>query len=529
MRRGGDLGIGSWPARRARIAPERTVLVHGEQSWTYADLYERTERLARALRGLGVGPGDRVAYLGVNHPALLETLFAVGRLGAIFVPLNTRLAPVEIAYMLGDSGCCVLVHGAEMDSVAWGSVTEVPAVRHVVTVGSASNDELEYERLLADGGDGEPVEQDVSLEDTSMIIYTSGTTGLPKGAMITHGNLTWNTMNQLAHVDILSSDVALGVAPWFHTAGLNQVTMPTLFKGGQIVVAPKFDPGELLATVERMRITSFSAVPTMLKMIVEHPDWESTDVSSLRHVLYGGSPAVEWVARAWVDRGVPILQGYGLSETSPGIVMATAAGAAERPVSAGVPHFFTDVAVLGDSGPEPAPGASGEMVVRGPNVFTGYWQRTEETDSSFVSGDWFRTGDVVQVDDEGWTYVVDRIKDIFISGGENIYPAEVEAVLYTHPSVQSCAVVGVPDNRWGEVGLAFVVVREGAELTEDEATQHVRGRLAHYKVPKYVRFVDSIPTNATGKIRRVELRELAGELDLGQDQQSEPATSRGRS
>jgi fatty-acyl-CoA synthase len=504
-----NVGLGSWPGRRARIMPRSTALIYGDRCWTYAEFAERTARVAAALRELGVAQGDRVAYVGVNHPAFLECLCASGLLGAVFVPLNPRLAAAEIAYMLDDSGAEVVVHGAEMSAVVAEALPETSQVRHVVAVeGEPVHAALTYQGLLDGEADG-PVGAGVSLDDPAMIIYTSGTTGRPKGAVITHGNVTFNMMNQLAHVDVLSSDRALAVAPLFHTAGLNQVTMPTLFKGGSVVITPRFDPGELLETVQRQQITAFPAVPTMLQMIVDHPAWDGADVSSLRHVIYGGSPVIERVARAWLERGVPLLQGYGMTESSPGVTLAVADGAAQRPVSTGVPHFFTDLAVDVDGVPTPAAGHTGEALVRGPNVFTEYWNRPEETKHSFVDGVWFRTGDAVRVEDDGWTHVVDRIKDMIISGGENVYPAEVEAVLITNPAVAACALVGVPDERWGEVGFVFVALRQGATLGEDDVTAYLRDRLARYKVPKYVRFVDSIPVNATGKIRRVELRKLA--------------------
>lgn len=424
--------------------------------------------------------------------------------------------------MLADSGASILIHAAGLEELARAATAGSTSIRHLLPVDPVPGGTLgtaDYEQVVQSGMDAAPVSERVLLDDPCMTMYTSGTTGSPKGAVITHGNVTWNMFNQLAHVDILSSDVALGVAPWFHTAGLNQVTMPTLFKGGTVVVASRFDPGELLATVERLRITSFSAVPTMLLAIVDHPSWEASDVSSLRHVMYGGSPVVERVARAWVERGVPILQGYGMTEASPGVVMAVPDGAAERPVSAGVSHFFTDVEVLVGDDAQDGPNHAGELIVRGPNVFAGYWNRPKDTQSSFVDG-WFRSGDAVRIDQDGWTYVVDRIKDVIISGGENIYPAEVEAALITLPGVQACSVVGVPDDRWGEVGMAFVVTQPGSGLAEADVVSHLNGLVARYKVPKHVRFVDDVPTTATGKVRRSLLRDQARALGRFSEQAS---------
>ncbi|KDN20135.1 acyl-CoA synthetase [Amycolatopsis rifamycinica] len=498
-----DFGLGSWPARRARIDPDRTALVQHDRSLTYAGLADRVRRLAGALTRLGVRPGDRVAYLGVNDITVFETLFATARCGALFVPLNYRLSPTEIRYMLDDAGASVLVHSADTaDLVA--AAGGLPDGVVIATAGGG------FEAEIAEGGPRP--DTPVRLEDPCLLLYTSGTTGRPKAAVLTHGNLTWNTVNQLAHLDVLGTDKALCIAPLFHCVGLGQITLPTLFKGGSVEPVAKFDPGTILARIGEAGITSFSAVPTMLEMMWRHEAWDRTDLSSLTCVLYGGSPVAGRVARAWLDRGVKLLQGYGMTEASPGVSMATHEGTLDHPVAAGVPHFFTDVAALGpDLTPQPLDGTPAELLVRGPHVFAGYWHRPEESAAGFVDGGWFRTGDVVRVDDDGWAHVVDRVKDMIISGGENVYPAEIEAVAAGLDEVDACAVVGVPDARWGEAGAAFVVLRPGAELDEQQFRAHLERHLARYKIPKHVLFTDTLPRNATGKIRRVELRTLAAE------------------
>ncbi|HXV91949.1 MAG TPA: long-chain fatty acid--CoA ligase [Pseudonocardia sp.] len=509
---GPNLGLGSWPARRARISPDRTALLDPHRGLTYTELAERTARYAGALRRLGVGPGDRVAYLGVNAVEVFETFFAAWLLGAIAVPLNYRLSGAEIRYMLDDCGASVLVHSPDADALV-GAAEPLPAgLRHVLAVGPARRPtgSMDYEAELATGP-ALAEEPPVGLDAPALLLYTSGTTGRPKGAILTHGNMTWNTVNYLAHVDVLSSDRALCIAPLFHCVGIGQVTLPTLFKGGSVELMPKVDPGLVLERVSAARITSFSAVPTMLQMMCEHPSWDTADLSSLALVQYGGSPVQERVARAWLDRGVRLVQGYGMTEAAPGVYMSTHDGTVAHPTSVGVPHFFTDVALLRDGRPEPVGGEPAELVVRGPNVFAGYWDRPEETAASLVDGQWFRTGDVLRVEDDGWAHVVDRVKDMFISGGENVYPAEVEAVAVRLDAVANCAVVGVPDARWGEVGAGYVQLREGATLTEAELRAHFEANLARYKVPKYLEFVSELPRNATGKIRRVDLRRRAAD------------------
>jgi fatty-acyl-CoA synthase len=501
-----DIGVGSWPSRRARMDGSAVAFRQDDRALDYATLAQRVDALAGGLADLGVRRGDRVAYLGPNDIATFETFFAAGRLGAIFVPLNIRLAAAEIAYMLADCGASVLVHGPhQADLVAAADPTN-HGVRHVVPLTGPDGDSP-YERLVAAGTGAARQATDVDLDDDALILYTSGTTGRPKGAVLTHRAITFNTVNQLAHVDVLRSDIVLCTAPLFHVTGLGQVSLPTLFKGGTVVVAPKFDPAWLLRTVGEQRIVAFSAVPTMLQMLCESPEWADADLSSMRYVIYGGSPAVERVARAWLARGVEVLQGYGMTEAAPGVLLAVPGGVADKPVSAGVPHFFTDVELRDtDGGRVPTPG-TGELAVRGPHVFRGYWHRPEETAAVLDERGWFASGDVLRVDDDGWGQVVDRVKDVIISGGENIYPAEVEAVLRQLPAVEDCAVVGTPDERWGEVGTAYLVVAAGERLDEPTVRAHLESRLARFKVPKYVRVVTDLPKTATGKVRRNVLRQ----------------------
>ncbi|WP_322767773.1 AMP-binding protein [Frankia sp. Cr1] len=526
-----DYGLGSWPARRARINGADVALrqhtepaehsepgkpgehsEHSEQSadrsLTYAELAARVERLSLAFAELGVGHGDRVAYLGPNDIATFEVFFATARLGAIFVPFNTRLAADEVAYLLDDARPTVLVYGPELADLVVAVDPAAHGVAAVVPVaGSGPGSYAALLHAAAGAGAGHcVVRSEVALSDDAVILYTSGTTGRPKGAVLSHANMTFNTMNQLAHVDVLTSDVALCMAPLFHAAGLGQVSLPTLFKGGTVVVAPRFDPGYVLSAIAALRIASFSAVPTMLQMLCEHPDFAAADLSSLRFVIYGGSTVAERVAVAWQRRGVPLLQGYGMTEASPGVYLAVPQGAAARPISIGVPHFFTDVS-LAAGADEPEPGTSGELLVRGLNVFRGYWNRPAETDRAFTDG-WFRSGDVVRVAQDGWAYVVDRLTDVIISGGENVYPVEVEAVLNALPGVVDAAVVGVADDRWGEVGFAFVIADPDA-WTEESLRAALRGRLASFKIPKYVLFVPVLPRTATGKVRKQDLRATA--------------------
>ncbi|MFF5493412.1 long-chain fatty acid--CoA ligase [Streptomyces aquilus] len=494
-------GLGSWPARRARKTPHRTALVHGDTTWTYAQLYERTTRLAHALRARGVRRGDRIAYLGPNHPSYLETLFAAGTLGAVFVPLNIRLAGPEIAYQLADSGTKALVYGPQYTGLVAGLPGDTD-VRAYVEVGA------EYEEELARSAD-EPIDQPVTPDDTCIIMYTSGTTGRPKGAMLTHGNLTWNALNVLVDTDLIADERALVSAPLFHTAGLNMLTLPVLLKGGTCVLVEAFDPSATFDLIERHRITFMFGVPTMFEQIARHPRWPDADLSSLRILTCGGSPVPTSMIGAYQERGLTFLQGYGMTEAAPGTLFLDAEHAVTKAGSAGVPHFFSDVRVVR---PDMAPvdvAETGEVVVRGPHVMPGYWGLPEETAASFTDG-WFRSGDAARVDEDGYVFIVDRIKDMIISGGENIYPAEIEDLLLTHPDIVECAVIGVPDDKWGEVPRAVVVPREGASLDPDEVLASLSGRLAKYKIPKSVVIAAELPRTASGKLLKSRVRTRYG-------------------
>ncbi|NEY36010.1 o-succinylbenzoate--CoA ligase [Streptomyces sp. PRKS01-65] len=494
-------GLGSWPARRARKTPHRTALIHRHTTVTYAQLYARTTRLAHALRARGVRRGDRVAYLGPNHPAYLETLFAAGTLGAVFVPLNTRLAGPEIAYQLADSGAKALLYGPAHA----GLVAGLPGgadVRIRVRLGD------EYEEMTA-GAAGEPIDEPVAADDTCLIMYTSGTTGRPKGAMLTHANLTWNAVNVLVDTDLTAGERALVSAPLFHTAGLNMLTLPVLLKGGTCVLVEAFDPAGTLDLIERHRITFMFGVPAMFDRVARHPRFPDADLSSLRILTCGGSPVPTSLIAAYQERGLTFLQGYGMTEAAPGTLFLDAEHAVTKAGSAGVPHFFSDVRVVRPDLTPAGVGETGEVVVRGPHVMPGYWGLPEETAASFTDG-WFRTGDAARTDEDGYVYIVDRIKDMIISGGENVYPAEIEDLLLAHPDVAECAVIGVPDDRWGEVPRAVVVPRQGARPDPGEILASLAGRLAKYKIPKTVVIADELPRTASGKLLKSQVRRCHG-------------------
>jgi fatty-acyl-CoA synthase len=498
-------GLGSWTARRARATPERTALVHGSPRLTYAALDDRVRALAAGLAGLGVGRGDRVAYLGPNHPAFVETMFATTALGAVFVPLNARLAPQEHAFALADTGARVLVHAAGVDvrKVALSACSIAPTLGDskgtflTLQVGST------YDDLVTGTADRRgPV--DVDPDDTAVLLYTSGTTGRPKAARLSHANLTWNALNVLVDVDLARDEVCLLSAPLFHAAALGMTCLPVLLKGGTLVLEEAFDVDRTLDLVPAEGVTIMFGVPTMFAALARSPRFEDTDLSSVRYLLCGGAPVPPALLERYAERGLTFLQGYGMTEAAPGVLLLDREHAREKTGTAGRPHFFSDVRL----------GEAGEVLVRGPNVVDGYWRRPQESAEAFESGEhadrgWFRSGDVATVDEDGFHRIVDRVKDLYISGGENVSPAEVEGVLTAHPEVVDAAVIGIPDERWGETGHAWVVLAPGATATPADLLAHLDGRLARFKHPRRIEVVDTLPRNPTGKLDKRALREAS--------------------
>ncbi|WP_427128865.1 long-chain-fatty-acid--CoA ligase [Pseudarthrobacter sp. S9] len=520
-----NFGIGSWLQRRRPKSGTKTAVINGARELSYEQLAERSTRLANALRDRGVAKGDRVAYLGENDPSFLETLFAAGLVGAVFVPLNTRLAPPEIQFQLRDCGAAVLVHSASLVDLAERGAADTAVGRRIVVDDSPSDSPAsdggasaparepvadDFEDVVASGA-ALPLDEPVGLDDGAMILYTSGTTGNPKGALLTHGNITWNCINVLVDFDFASTDVALMISPMFHVASLDMGVLPTLLKGGTVVLESKFDPRRTLELIEQHRATTVSGVPTTYQMLCEHPAWDTTDLSSLNKLTCGGSAVPMRVLEAYERRGLRFSNGYGMTETAPGATTLPAARSRDKAGSSGLPHFFTDVRVADPADPAAgpaAPGTVGEIQIKGPNVIHEYWNRPETNADSYTDGGWFKSGDMGYKDEDGFVFISDRLKDMIISGGENIYPAEVEQAITELDAVGSVAVIGVPDEKWGEVPRAVVLLREGAQLTEEQLRAHLDGRLARYKIPKTVVFVDEMPRTASGKIRKADLRKL---------------------
>ena len=501
-----------WIAHHACVRPDKVAMrdTRTGSATTYAEMDRRVNRLCAVLhRDFGVGAGDRVAVHAQNDPKIFEVQFACWRLGAVFVPLNWRLAPPELEFIVGDCGPTVLVHEAGFADVS-GPLATATGVRHRLCWDGESEGVADYEEALASAAADFPRAENTH-ETALTIMYTSGTTGRPKGAVITHGMTFWNAVNQTEFFLDGPEMVNLVALPLFHTGGLNVFANPAFHFGGTNMVMHTFDPAEGLRLLSdpEVGITHFLAVPAHWLFMSQVPGFAEATFPTLVSAGVGGSPTPVELIKVWIAKGVPLQQAFGMTETSPMVMALTRDDAARKIGSAGLPALHTECRVVDEEGNDVPVGGIGELWVRGPNVTPGYWNRPEATAESITNG-WLHTGDAARQDDEGYYYIVDRWKDMYISGGENVYPAEVEDVLYQLPGIAEAAVIGVPDERWVEVGRAIVVLRPGATETEQDVIRHCVERLAKFKVPKSVVFVDELPHNATGKILKRELRERYG-------------------
>lgn len=510
-----DHGYGSWATRQALRNGDRVAYIDdlGGTETTYRQLEERTNRLASALSAHGVQRGDRVALLLLNSPQMMELYLALAKLGAIAVPVNFRLHPSEVAYVLEDSGASLLFTSTVFAELAAAATAGNTRIRETVTVPVLAERRGDggggYEEFLAAGAP-ERVEFDVTHDDVCVLMYTSGTTGWPKGAMLTHGNFFHNAVNAMGFdLGIGRTDVTVSAAPLFHIGALGVHTLPFLFVGGTVVVLEAFAPDTWLDAVERYRATKAFLVPAMWAAVAQSPSIADRDLVALRSAISGGAPCPITVIHALRDHGLEFTEGFGMTETSPNAACLQPEDVVDHAGSIGRPVFSMDFRIVDDEGFEAPVGEVGELCVRGPNVFVGYWNMPAETARALRDG-WFHTGDLGRVDEDGYYSLVDRKKDMVITGGENVYPIEVEQVIHQHPDIQEVAVIGVPDEKWGERVIAVVVRRPGAAVGAEELRQWTRARIAHYKAPAEIRFSDELPRTATGKLLKRELRRAHG-------------------
>ena len=491
--------------RRADLNPERTALVFEGETLSYGDFGDRVRRQAQLLRDEGVCVGDRVGYLGFNHPALLETLFAAQTLGAIFVPLNFRLTAEELTFIINDAGIHTLVVDDALRPVLEPARDNLFCRHYFSSEGEADG----WRHLATERAAAQPIAGAVSVDqhDIAVIMYTSGTTGLPKGAMLTHGNLLWNNINASMAFGASRDDVVLTAAPLFHIGGLNVMTLHTFHVGASVVLMRNFEPGEVLENFQKYKVTHMFGAPAMFLFVSQQPQFADTDLSSIQTLICGAAPVPESLIELWGARGVPFCQGYGLTETAPFSAFLTPEWAVSKLGSAGQPPIFSDTRIV-DAENQPLPaGERGEICLRGPNIMKGYWNRPDATADAIDKEGWFHSGDIGYLDEDGFLFICDRLKDMVISGGENVYPAEVEGVLYKHEAISEVAVIGTPDEKWGEAVTAIVALHEGQSLTLEELREFAEPHLARYKLPLRLEIVDALPRNPAGKVLKFVLKE----------------------
>lgn len=526
--------IGDWMERGQRYYPEATAVIDVAKGdagrFSYRAMNERANRLAHWLRAEGqITARDRVAILALNGVEYLDALFACGKLGAVFVPLNWRCHPGEQVELIELTGPKVLIFGDEFAASArvLATATNSP-LRHFVRIpapgtngaaagaGAENFVATEYESALADSESAPVSNPDVDAEDILALLFTGGTTGLPKAARISYRMIAWNTLNTVIH-ELQRGDVTITHTPMFHTGGLLVYTLPLLTLGGTVVIMRKWTAAGMLDIIERERVSLLFCVPAQYRMMMDHERFASARLASLRFLTSGGAPLpAPIIERYGQVHDVVFKQGFGMTEFGPGVFSMAPEYALKKIGSIGRPNYFIDARVVDDRGTEVSVGKVGELVLKGPSMCSGYFGRpagsvTDASESPVDERGYFHTGDLARRDADGFFFITDRKKDMFISGGENVYPAEIERVLHRHPAVAQCAVIGVPDARWGEVGKAFVVLVEGdgQTVTGEALIEHCRAHLARYKVPKTVEFMVDMPMSMAGKVLKRALREWA--------------------
>jgi len=481
--------------RHARASPDSFALHFEGEDIRYSQLWQRIRRATNVLRTLGIKPGDRVAYMGLNDPAMLVLLFALARLGAILLPLNYRLVPMELQAILDHSGSSLIV--ADDHHAAASAAMTLAGCLKPISIADLNADVVTPEAAEPANLDKLPV----------LLVYTSGTTGKPKGALHTQSGLIWNCVISAHAHDLNSAGHVLTVLPMFHVGGLCIQTLPALYAGAQVTLHRRFDAGAWLRDVQQRRPTISLMVPATLRAVLEHADFEKTDLSSLKLLNAGSSLVPVSMIAVLHARGVPVCQVYGATETGPVSIYLRREDAMRFPGSAGQAGWHVEVRLVDGRGEDVATNEVGEICIRAPNVMSGYWA---DVDNPAFQEGWFHSGDLARRDDKGYYWVVGRSKDMIISGGENIYPAELESVLAESPDILEAAVVGRDDARWGEVAVAVVVKKPGASLSVDDVLKLFDGRLARFKHPRQVVFQSALPKTALGKVQKVELKASLG-------------------
>ncbi|MGA7838548.1 MAG: AMP-binding protein [Ignavibacteriaceae bacterium] len=502
--------IGDYLARRCVYSGNDIAIIDIPENipsrYTFSELNVRADKLANWLKGNGITKGDRVSFLAYDSIYHYDLFFACGKIGAVFVPLNWRLHKKEIENQLRITTPKIHFNSEEDNfkeiKEYLGRCSQMPVILPLESVQQNSL------KKIIETSDNKPVTcESITETDTACLLFTGGTTGTPKAAQISHKQIVWNTINSNLG-DVLGTDTFLNIFPLFHAGGLFAFSLPILIQGGKIIQTKKFDAEQVLNIIEKEKATVFGGVPSIFQLLTSAKNWAKADLSSLRYCMSGGAPMpVSLIQKYRDEKNVVFRQGFGMTEFGPGVFSLPSEDAERKAGSIGKPNYFVDARIVDIKTNKPLPANSmGELVLRGPSATTGYFNNPEETRKIFDEENYLHTGDLAYVDEEGYFFIVDRLKDMFISGGENIYPAEIESVLYRHRSVSMCAVIGVDDEKWGQVGKAFIVLKkEEPAVSEEEIMDYLKSNLTKYKTPRYIMFKEELPISGAGKILKKEL------------------------
>ncbi|PAU94149.1 AMP-dependent synthetase [Aliifodinibius salipaludis] len=488
------MNYNNWLKKRERYTPQKEAVIDtvGGKRYTYRELNQKANRLAGYLQQeCGLEAGDRLAVVSKNNIEYLILFFACAKVGTVMVPLNYRLPQSGLNELLDDADPHLIVCSDEFSFVEEGAAKAISF--SLIT-------------KVLDDSQPDPELYEADAEDIAMILYTSGTTGKSKGAMISWQQIHWNSINTEISLELTGQDCAFVNTPFYHTGGWHVLLTPLIHHGGKLVLQPEFDAAECNELIEEEAITILFGIPTMLRMMMEEPNFDEVDVSSVRFAICGGESCPIPTINRYKEKGIPIRQGYGLTEAGPNCYSLPAGDAIRKKGSVGFPNFHIGVKIVDDDNEEVPQGEVGELLMKGPHVFAGYWKNPEATEEAIDNG-WVHTGDLFRCDEDGYYYMVGRKKEMYISGGENVYPVQVEKVIYEHDAVAQVAVIGVPDEQWGETGCAFVVINDGFSMTKEELRSYCRKHLAGYQTPKHIFFRDSLPVGDSNKIQKRDLEE----------------------
>ena len=502
------INIGDWIKKWSFLQPHKRALIFEDRPFTYQEVNQHTNQLCHFLLELVIQKGDRISVLLYNCHQYIEIFFALSKIGAILVPLNWRLAGPELEFIIKDSGSRMLIFDPEFEEVI---VSIRPHLNlsngDYISVGSPCPDwAKDYEKGLLESPVQEPhLQVSAGDEDPHILMYTSGTTGIPKGAILSHRNNFFNALNADIFYNLTSKDIMIVSRPMFHSGGLLVEAAPVLYKGGTLILKKRFRSHEILETIQKYRVTLLEMAATVYQFILQECDLTQYDLSSIRCYFTGGERVPKTMLKEYYRKGITISQIFGQTEAST-IAFLSPDDAVLKIGSVGLPVFHGEVRIVDKTGKDASPGEVGEIIIKGPTLMSGYWNHLDLT-AEIIRDGWLYTGDLASRDEEGYIYIVDREKDMYVSGGENIYPAEIEKVLHTHPKIFDAGIVGAPDEKWGEVGKAFIVLKPGETMGNGEIFEFLKGKVAKYKIPKYAEYIEELPKTASGKIQKFLLKE----------------------